>query len=169
MIYDYHLWFRGHVVAYMVKALCYKPEGRRFETQWGWMNFSIYLILLAALGPGVHSASNRNESLFLRLPQPEGPGACIYFPQEQDSLIIPPGTGGCEDVKLDVRCHTTNKQTKQSPWSESASELYRPSDRRLSAKRLPTCADRGCHVVSVTDPYGRTLGFLDRSCYFSIK
>jgi hypothetical protein len=29
--------------------------------------------------------------------------------------------------------------------------------------------DRGCHVVSVTDPYGRILGFLDRSRYFSIK
>jgi hypothetical protein len=28
--------------------------------------------------------------------------------------------------------------------------------------------DRGCHVVSV-DPYGRILGFLDRSHYFSIK
>jgi hypothetical protein len=27
----------------------------------------------------------------------------------------------------------------------------------------------GCHVVSVTDPYGRILGFLDRSRYFSIK
>jgi amino acid permease len=26
------------------------------------------------------------------------------------------------------------QQTKQTPWSESASELYRPSDRRLSAK-----------------------------------
>jgi hypothetical protein len=25
------------------------------------------------------------------------------------------------------------------------------------------------HVVSVTDPYGRILGFLDRSRYFSIK
>jgi hypothetical protein len=25
--------------------------------------------------------------------------------------------------------------------------------------------DRGCHVVSVTDPYGRILGFLDRSNY----
>jgi hypothetical protein len=24
-------------------------------------------------------------------------------------------------------------------------------------------------VVSVTDPYGRILDFLDRSCYFSIK
>jgi hypothetical protein len=31
---------------------------------------------------------------------------------------------------------------------------------------MPTFADRGCHVVSVTDPYGRILGFLDRSRYF---
>jgi hypothetical protein len=30
-------------------------------------------------------------------------------------------------------------------------------------------ADRGCHVVSMTDPYGHVLGFLDRSRYFSIK
>jgi hypothetical protein len=27
-------------------------------------------------------------------------------------------------------------------------------------------ADRGCHVVSVTNPYGRILGFLDRSHYY---
>jgi hypothetical protein len=59
--------------------------------------------------------------------------------------------------------------SKKIPWSESASELYRPSDRRLSAKRLPTFADIGCHVVSVTDPYGRILCFQDRSRYFSIK
>jgi hypothetical protein len=58
---------------------------------------------------------------------------------------------------------------KKTPWSESASELYRPSDSRLSAKLVSTFADRGYHVVSVTDPYGRTLGFLDRSRYFSIK
>jgi hypothetical protein len=32
---------------------------------------------------------------------------------------------------------------------------------------LPAFADRGCHLVSVTDPYGRILGFLDRSRYFS--
>jgi hypothetical protein len=55
------------------------------------------------------------------------------------------------------------------PWSESASELHRPSDRGLSAKWLPTVADRGCHVASVTDPYGHILGFQDRSRYFSIK
>jgi hypothetical protein len=29
--------------------------------------------------------------------------------------------------------------------------------------------DRGCHVVGVMDSYGRILGFLDRSRYFSIK
>jgi hypothetical protein len=45
---------------------------------------------------------------------------------------------------------------------ECASELYRPSERRLSAKLVPTLADIGCHVVSVTDPYGRILCFLDR-------
>jgi hypothetical protein len=45
------------------------------------------------------------------------------------------------------------------------------TDRATAACRRSDCqrADRGCHVVSVTDPYGRILGFLDRSCYFSIK
>jgi hypothetical protein len=38
----------------------------------------------------------------------------------------------------------------KTTWPESASELYRPSDRRLSAKLVPTFADRMCHVVSVT-------------------
>jgi hypothetical protein len=42
------------------------------------------------------------------------------------------------------------------------SELYRPTDRSLSAKLVPTF-DRMCHVVRVTDPYGRILGFLDRT------
>jgi hypothetical protein len=62
-----------------------------------------------------------------------------------------------------------NNNNKKTPWSESASELYRPSYRRLSAKWLSTFADRGCHVASVTKPYGRILDFLDSSRYFSIK
>jgi hypothetical protein len=48
-------------------------------------------------------------------------------------------------------------------------EFYRPSDRRLSAKLVPPLVDRRCHVVSVTDPSGRILGFLDRRSYFSFK
>jgi hypothetical protein len=55
---------------------------------------------------------------------------------------------------------------QKPPWPESASELYRPNNRRLSAKLMPTFADRWYHVVSVTDPYGCILGFLDRSRYF---
>jgi hypothetical protein len=39
----------------------------------------------------------------------------------------------------------------------------------LVGEVLLPIVDRGCHVVSVTDPYGRILSFLDRSRYFSIK
>jgi hypothetical protein len=36
----------------------------------------------------------------------------------------------------------------------------------MSAKLVPTFADRGYRVVSATDPHGRILGFLDRSRYY---
>jgi hypothetical protein len=46
---------------------------------------------------------------------------------------------------------------QRTPWPEIASELYRPSDRRVSAKLMPTFADRGCRVVSarIPIPYSR--------------
>jgi hypothetical protein len=56
----------------------------------------------------------------------------------------------------------------KTPWRESSSEICRPSDRRLSEKLVPTFADRGCRVVSVTNSYGRILGFLGRKSIFSI-
>jgi hypothetical protein len=46
----------------VVEAQCYKPEGRGFETRSGELISSIYVILPAALGPGVYSVSNRNEN-----------------------------------------------------------------------------------------------------------
>jgi hypothetical protein len=52
---------RGYAVAQLIEALCHKPEGHGFETQWGKCIFSIYLILPAILGPGVYSVSNRNK------------------------------------------------------------------------------------------------------------
>jgi hypothetical protein len=51
-------------------------------------------------------------------------------------------------------------------WPESAIELYRQRDCRLSAKLVSTLADRWCHVVSLADPYGRIIGFLDWRRYF---
>jgi hypothetical protein len=56
-----------------------------------------------------------------------------------------------------------SKDIKQTPWPWSASELYRPSDRHSSATLVPTFADRGCRVVSATDPHDSILGFLDRT------
>jgi hypothetical protein len=84
--------------------------------------------------------------------------------RKSGSNLIP-----CKSLLLVQRFYSHDqitKQTKQAPWSESASELFRLRDRRLSAKLVPTFADRGCRVLSVTDSYGRNLSFLDRSCYF---
>jgi hypothetical protein len=58
---------------------------------------------------------------------------------------------------------------KQTPWSESASELYRPSESRLSAKLVPTLTDRGCHVVSVTDPFVVFSAFYTGAATFFLK
>jgi hypothetical protein len=58
------LGVRGRVV---VKALCYKPEGRGFETRWGEWFLSSYLILPVALGTGVYSASNRMSTRGIKI------------------------------------------------------------------------------------------------------
>jgi hypothetical protein len=71
----------------------------------------------------------------------------------------------CKERQYTKNVPKTNQNT-QTLWPESASELYQPSDRCLSAKLMPTFADRGCHVVSVMHPYGHILIFLDRSRYF---
>jgi hypothetical protein len=49
---------------------------------------------------------------------------------------------------------------KRTPWPQSSNELYRPSDRRLSAKLVKLFADRGCHVVSVGHDMGCKILFL---------
>jgi hypothetical protein len=41
----------------------------------------------------------------MRLPQPGGPGPCIYIPQELGGRVIPPGTGF--DVKAEVKMRPT--------------------------------------------------------------
>ena len=45
----------------MVKALCYKPAGRGFDSRLCHWNFSVTQSFRSHYGPGVDSASNRNE------------------------------------------------------------------------------------------------------------
>jgi hypothetical protein len=45
----------------VIQALCHTPEDRGFQIRLDNWAYSIYLILPAALVPGVYSAYNRNE------------------------------------------------------------------------------------------------------------
>jgi hypothetical protein len=45
----------------MVEALRYKPQGRGFDSPWCHLNFSLTYPFRSHYGPGVDSASNRNE------------------------------------------------------------------------------------------------------------
>jgi hypothetical protein len=57
-----------------------------------------------------------------------------------------------------------NAKTKQS-----ANELYRPSDRHLSAKLVPTIADRGVSRSQRAWSLTAVSGLLDRSRYFFLQ
>jgi hypothetical protein len=52
---------QGHAVAQLVEALRYKPEGRGFNFRWCHWIFSLIYSFQPHYGPGVDSASNRNE------------------------------------------------------------------------------------------------------------
>jgi hypothetical protein len=68
--------------------------------------------------------------------------------------------GSC--LLLDRDKTKTHGLSPRANYTERATAACRRGDCQLFA-------DRGCHVVSVTDPFGHILGFLDRSRYFSIK
>jgi hypothetical protein len=77
----------------------------------------------------------------------------------------------CSIVPYPLRYLMTKVQLKiyfitiKNSLAGSTSELYRPSDHRISVKLVSTFWDRGYHVDSVTDLYGRIIGFLIRSRY----
>jgi hypothetical protein len=54
-----------------------------------------------------------------------------------------------------------NKKTNKLRGLSSRANIP-TDDRSLSAKLVPTFANIGCQVDSVTDPFSRILGFLDR-------
>jgi hypothetical protein len=56
------------------------------------------------------------------------------------------------EVRVQLKDASLLYFTWVSPWPESVSELYRPRDRCLSAKLVPTFADSGCHMVSMMNP-----------------
>ena len=51
----------GYMVAQLVEAMCYKPEGHGFDSRWGCRDFSLTQSFWPQCGPGVESPSNRHE------------------------------------------------------------------------------------------------------------
>jgi hypothetical protein len=115
-------------------------------------SWSYILILSSNTGVGIPNVSFRADLPTKRL--------CTY-------LVAPlRATYHAHHISLDFVSLIIENKKKKTLWPESTIKLYRPSYRRLSAKLAPTFADRGRRVVSVTDPYARIPGFLDRSRYF---
>jgi hypothetical protein len=62
----------------------------------------------------------------------------------------------------DTICHKTKPNSVAWVRERTTPTVRPPLVGEVSVK----FADRGCHVVSVTDPYIRILGSVDRSRYF---
>jgi hypothetical protein len=106
------------------------------------------LDLIGTRTPTPQSSSPYAAPIPTAIPQPLNSGVCY----------------GNTKAEYHERTKNKTKKKTQTPWSESASELYRLSDRRLSASLVPIFA--GVAQSARRIPYGRNLGFLDRSRYF---
>jgi len=87
------VWCRVHLAfslleigGTVVKVLCYKSEGRVFDPSWCQWNFSLTYPFRSHYGPGIDSASNRNEyqEYFLELKS----GRCVRLTTLPPSWII---------------------------------------------------------------------------------
>jgi hypothetical protein len=74
-----------------------QPEGAKFLYLCMILHLNMTSNLKLKLSYDRLSKSSRTHGHILlshlRLPQPGGPGPCIYIPQEQGDPVIPPGTG----------------------------------------------------------------------------
>jgi hypothetical protein len=92
--------------------------------------------------------------------------------QSRSSWFSPHTASSYQEVALYYMPNDDDDNNSNNKKLHGLSPRVNYTDRATAACRLSDCqhsADRGCHVVSVTNPYGRILGFLDRSRYFSIK
>ena len=108
----------GHAVVQLVEALRYKPEGRGYDSRWCHWNFSLTQSFQLHYGPGVDSASNRNEyqEYFLGGKGGQCTGLTTLPPSRADCLEIwepqPPGTlracPACNGIALPLPLHKSS-------------------------------------------------------------
>jgi hypothetical protein len=78
-------------------------------------------------------------------------GFTFHFLKERNSLrIVLINSELSKTSYIYIYIYVTKNKTNS--MAGVSGELYRESDRRLSAKLAPTFADRVCRVVSAADP-----------------
>jgi hypothetical protein len=109
-------------------------------------------MLQADAALSVRTGSNTAECAVvlpqLRVPQPHYGPRPGYLPR----VLVEERSVHQYSVPSEGYGKPQESTSKKKQWPRSESEVYRPSDRSLSAKSVPTFADRGCHMVNVTDP-----------------
>jgi hypothetical protein len=146
-------------IAFLVMGLCYKSEGRGIDTD------EVIVFLIDLILPTAEIRNKHYESSW-----EAKRGQCVRLTNTPPSVS-----------QLCRKCEILDvSQPSRPPWPVTGiktklhdlSPRANYTDRATAACRRSDCqlfVDRGCHVVSVTDTYGRILGFLDRSRYYSTK
>jgi hypothetical protein len=109
------------------------------------LNASTHSLVFQSFSYSLRCLSQTRETFF-----PLAKITCVL--EIENSIVIP-------------TLHHAHYNYYITPWPWSASELCRPSDRRLLAELVATFADRRCRVVSAADAYGLNVGSLDRRRY----
>ena len=90
-------YFGWHAVAHLIEALRYKPAGRGFDSRWCHWNFSLTKSFRPYYGPGVASASKRNEYQY----QPYQLHVPIALKSGSLNLLEPSGpVQACNEITL---------------------------------------------------------------------
>jgi hypothetical protein len=82
-------------------------------------------------------------------------------------LNASPNLYGTWNIYIYIYIYIYLQKTKLHDLSPRANYTDRATERPplFCEVSVNVFADRGCHVVSVTNPYGCNLGFLDRNMY----
>ena len=99
------------MVVHLVEALCYNPEGRRFDSRWSHWDFSLTSSFQLPYDPGVDSVSNRNQYQAYLL---GGTRGCFVWLKtlplsyaDSGSLKLLEPLRACTGIALVLRCSQT--------------------------------------------------------------
>jgi hypothetical protein len=149
------------IVANVDLSLWLTNEHLRYEDVWGTGRVDPRILVLGTSGRWVVSFT----------PQTLYPLSGLD-PVEKTTVLAPLGIEPRKSCPILYRVSYPSKNICESMKTKlKLNSVAWVRERTIQTEQSPLVGELsatfcGCHVVSVTDPYGRILGFLDRSRYF---